>query len=235
MVAMSFVIGSQRSLSELTDREVLALAIQSEEEDGRIYREFAEGLKERYPASAQVFMDMAEAESGHRRMLLDLFQQRFGDHIPLVRREDVKGFSHVTMVRLAPQPAEKHALEQGGVEPVGLGPPMLAGDGHAGRVNDMSLNAVSSEPARQPEAIAASLEGDGNARDRAAGLAGLLTPAVEEVEEGILVGSEFLERMTRDPRHHPRHQPARLAHLDHRDNRMILIQRGEASVQVSWF
>src|SRR4051794_36518173 len=92
MVAMSFAAGSQRSLSDLTDREVLALAIQSEEEDGRIYREFAEGLKERYPASAQVFMDMAEAESGHRRMLLDLFQQRFGDHIPLVRREDVKGF-----------------------------------------------------------------------------------------------------------------------------------------------
>jgi hypothetical protein len=103
------------------------------------------------------------------------------------------------MLRLAPQPAEKHALEQGGVEPVGLGTPMLAGDGHAGRVNDMSFDAVSPEPARQPEAIAASLKGDGNARDRAAGLAGLLTPAVEELEEGVLVGSEFLERMTPDP------------------------------------
>jgi erythrin-vacuolar iron transport family protein len=106
MVAMSFAAGAQRSLSDLTDREVLALAIQSEEEDGRIYREFAEGLKERYPASAQVFMDMAEAESGHRRMLLDLFQQRFGDHIPLVRREDVKGFIKrrpVWMTRAAPR------------------------------------------------------------------------------------------------------------------------------------
>jgi rubrerythrin len=89
---MSFTNGSQRALDELSDKEVLALAIQSEEEDGRIYREFAEGLKESYPASAKVFMDMAEEESGHRRALLDLFQHRFGDHIPLVRREDVKGF-----------------------------------------------------------------------------------------------------------------------------------------------
>ena len=92
MVAMTFASGSQRSLSDLTDREVLALAIQSEEEDGRIYREFAEGMKDSFPTSAKVFMDMAEEESGHRRALLDLFQQRFGAHIPLVRREDVKGF-----------------------------------------------------------------------------------------------------------------------------------------------
>src|SRR3954467_571077 len=142
------------------------------------------------------------------------------------------------MLRPPPPPAEEHALEQGGVEPVSLGAPMLARDGDARRVNDMSFDAVSPEPARQPEAIAASLEGDGNARDLPAGLTRLCAPAVEELEEGVLVGSEFLERMTRDPRHHPRHpprhQPARLAHLDHRDNRMIVIQRGEASVQVSW-
>jgi hypothetical protein len=99
----------------------------------------------------------------------------------------------------------------------------------------MSFDAVSPEPARQPEAVAAGFEGDGDACDRAAGLARLCAPAVEELEEGVLVGSELLERMTRDPRDHPRHQPARLAHLDHRDDCMILIQRGEASVQVSWF
>jgi rubrerythrin len=92
MLSMPFASGPQRSLSALTDREVLALAIQSEEEDGRIYREFAEGLKATYPASAKVFTEMAEQESDHRRALLDLFQVRFGDHIPLVRREDVKGF-----------------------------------------------------------------------------------------------------------------------------------------------
>ena len=82
----------KRSFSDLSDREVLALAITLEEEHGRIYREFAEGLKDNYPGSAQVFAEMAEEESEHRRQLLDLFRERFGDHIPLVRREDVKGF-----------------------------------------------------------------------------------------------------------------------------------------------
>src|SRR5215207_1283194 len=101
---------------------------------------------------------------------------------------------HVTMLRLAPHPAEKHALEQGGVEPVGLGAPMLARDSHAGRVNDMSFNAVSPQPACQPEAVSASLEGGGNAADLSAGLAGLLAPAVEELEEGVLVRRELFER-----------------------------------------
>lgn len=82
----------QRSLSDLGDREVLALAIQSEEEDGRIYRELADGLRGQYPASARVFDEMAAEENGHRRQLLDVFQERFGDSIPLIRREDVKGF-----------------------------------------------------------------------------------------------------------------------------------------------
>jgi rubrerythrin len=82
----------QKALADLTDREVLALAIQSEEEDGRIYRDFAEGLRPNYPGSARVFDEMAEEESEHRRRLLDLFSERFGNHIPLVRREDVKGF-----------------------------------------------------------------------------------------------------------------------------------------------
>src|SRR5215203_2335631 len=137
------------------------------------------------------------------------------------------------MVRLAPQPAEKHALEQGGVEPVSLGAPMLARDGHAGRVNDMRFNAVRSKPARQPEAVAAGLEGDGDACDLSAGLTRLCAPAVEELEKSVLVRSELFERLTRDPRNPPRHQPTRLAHLDHGDNRMFLIQRGETSVQVS--
>src|SRR6185503_14346636 len=142
---------------------------------------------------------------------------------------------HVTMLRLAPQPAQEHAFEQGGVEPVGLGTPMLAGDGHAGRVDDMSFDAVSPEPARQPEAVAAGLKGDGDAADLPAGLARLCAPTVEELEEGVLVRSKLFERMTRDPRNNPRHQPTRLAHLDDRDNRVVLIQRGKASVQVGWF
>jgi rubrerythrin len=82
----------QRSFSDLSDREVLALAIQNEEEDGRIYRDFVERLRDDFPASAKIFEEMAEEENGHRQMLFDLYRQRFGEHIPLIRREDIRGF-----------------------------------------------------------------------------------------------------------------------------------------------
>jgi rubrerythrin len=81
-----------KKFSDLTEREILAVAIGAEEEDARIYMTFAEDLEERYPASAKVFREMAEEESEHRHMLLDLYQKRFGPHLPPIRREDVKGF-----------------------------------------------------------------------------------------------------------------------------------------------
>jgi rubrerythrin len=81
-----------KSLSELSEREILAVAIASEEEDGRIYLSFAEDLADRYPASAKVFEEMAEQEAGHRHALLALYQKRFGPNLPPIRREDVKGF-----------------------------------------------------------------------------------------------------------------------------------------------
>ncbi len=80
-----------RDFKSLTEREILALAISSEEEDGRIYADYAEGLREEYPDSARVFDDMAAEESEHRRLLIDNFVERFGTHIPLVRRQDVRG------------------------------------------------------------------------------------------------------------------------------------------------
>ncbi len=83
-----------RNFSELTEREVLALAIANEEEDNRIYTDIAEGLRAEYPASAHVFTEMAEEESGHRQRLLELYRAKFGEHIPLVRRQDVRGFIH---------------------------------------------------------------------------------------------------------------------------------------------
>ncbi len=83
-----------RNFSDLTEREILALAIANEEEDGRIYVDIAEGLRADYPGSAQMFTDMAAEEADHRRMLLDLYREKFGEHIPLVRRQDVRGFIH---------------------------------------------------------------------------------------------------------------------------------------------
>jgi erythrin-vacuolar iron transport family protein len=78
--------------ADLTEQQILALAISLEEEDQHVYLEYAHGLAERYPASAKIFSDMAAEESQHRRRLIDTYRARFGDHIPLVRRQDVKGF-----------------------------------------------------------------------------------------------------------------------------------------------
>src|SRR5205085_12132458 len=81
-----------KRFSDLSEQEVLALAITNEEEDSRIYRGFAEGLRKDYPASAKMFDEMAEEEVRHRTMLYDLYREKFGEYLPLVRRQDVKGF-----------------------------------------------------------------------------------------------------------------------------------------------
>jgi len=83
---------AKKSFKDLTEREILALAIQLEEEDSRVYAEFAEGLRENYSATAKVFEEMQAEESRHRQSLIDQHRKRFGDHIPLIRRQDVKGF-----------------------------------------------------------------------------------------------------------------------------------------------
>jgi rubrerythrin len=83
-----------RDFHSLNERETLALAISLEEEDERVYADVAEGLKQDFPQSAEMFEEMRQQESNHRRRLLDLFQQKFGNHVPLIRRQDVKGFVH---------------------------------------------------------------------------------------------------------------------------------------------
>ena len=81
-----------RNFNELSEKEILALAISSEEEDGRIYADFAEGLRENFPATSTVFKEMESEESEHRRRLIDIYREKFGEHIPLIRRGDVRGF-----------------------------------------------------------------------------------------------------------------------------------------------
>ncbi len=83
-----------RSFESLTAREILALAISLEEEDERIYADYGEELKQDFPATAAMFGAMREEESDHRRRLIELYQAKFGEHIPLIRRNDVKGFVH---------------------------------------------------------------------------------------------------------------------------------------------
>src|SRR6266705_2200562 len=81
-----------RSFKSLSEQEVLALAIALEEEDARIYDDFAEGLNADYPATASTLNSMRAEEDGHRHRLLTLYREKFGEHIPHIRRQDVKGF-----------------------------------------------------------------------------------------------------------------------------------------------
>jgi erythrin-vacuolar iron transport family protein len=83
-----------RTFESLSAREILALAISLEEEDERIYADYGEELKQDFPATAAMFDGMREEESSHRRRLIELYQSKFGEHIPLIRRNDVKGFVH---------------------------------------------------------------------------------------------------------------------------------------------
>ena len=81
-----------KRFADLSEQEVLALAISNEEEDSRIYRDFAEGLRPGFPDTAKMFDEMAAEEVHHRGLLYDLYRTRFGEHMPLVRRQDVRGF-----------------------------------------------------------------------------------------------------------------------------------------------
>jgi len=81
-----------RRFDDLSEKELLALAISLEEEDERIYADYADGLRETFPASAAVFDGMREEEAGHRARLMGLYRERFGDHVPLLRRQDIRGF-----------------------------------------------------------------------------------------------------------------------------------------------
>lgn len=83
-----------RAFKSLSEQEILALAISLEEEDARIYDDLADGLQQTHPAQAEEFRRLRVEEDGHRHRLLDLYQSRFGEHIPLIRRQDVRGFVH---------------------------------------------------------------------------------------------------------------------------------------------
>ena len=126
-----------RNFKDLSEKEILALAITLEEEDGRIYSDFADGLRGTFPATGKMFDEMQAEESEHRRSLIEIFRQRFGEHIPLIRRQDVKGFVErrpEPRLRLLPghppfpqaladpSPAEAVVGEAAAGEALGVGP-----------------------------------------------------------------------------------------------------------------
>ena len=89
---MRLFLPQRLRFSELSEQEIIALAISNEEDDARIYRGYAEQLRADYPQSAAIFDAMAVEEDTHRKWLIDLHQRRFGKVIPLIRREHVSGF-----------------------------------------------------------------------------------------------------------------------------------------------
>src|SRR6185503_8239280 len=91
-LALRHTVNDMRSFESLSEAEILALAISLEEEDERIYADYAQGLRRDFPGSASMFDAMRDEESEHRRQLIELYQQKFGNHIPLIRRQHVRGF-----------------------------------------------------------------------------------------------------------------------------------------------
>jgi erythrin-vacuolar iron transport family protein len=89
---VTFIFGARRRFTDLSEAEVLALAISSEEDDARIFASYAEQLRSSYPSTAEIFDEMAAEEDSHRALLIDLFRRRFGRIIPLIRREHVAGY-----------------------------------------------------------------------------------------------------------------------------------------------
>jgi erythrin-vacuolar iron transport family protein len=102
-----------RRFDSLNEQEILALAISQEEEDARIYDDFAEAFKDSYPEQSQKFALLRREEDAHRHRLLDVYRSRFGDHVPLIRKQDVRGFVSrrpVWLMRpLSPKRAQKEA------------------------------------------------------------------------------------------------------------------------------
>src|SRR4051812_43989425 len=134
---------------------------------------------------------------------------------------------HVAVIGFTAQPADEDAFEQSRVEAICLCPAMLARDSYAGWVDDVGFDAAGPEPARQPEPVAARLEGDRDAGDRAAFLRGLRTPAHQQTEQFHLAWFELLQRMALKAWDNAGDEPACLAHLDDGNDRAVLLQGSE--------
>src|SRR5882757_7722979 len=139
---------------------------------------------------------------------------------------------HLAVITLAAQPAEKAAFEQLGIETISLGAPMLARHRYTRCVNDVGLDAARLEPARQPEAVTASLEGDCNALDPASCFFRFLSPSMQQLQQCALVDRELFQRLALDARHDTGNEPARQAHLNDRNQRAVRFEGGEGSAQV---
>ena len=139
---------------------------------------------------------------------------------------------HAAVVALTAPPAEKGPFERRRVEPIGLRPAMFARDGDAVGMDHMGFDAVRPQPPGQPEAVAPGLKGDRDPVDAAADLLRFAAPAMQQPQQSCLVRFQLLCRVPLDPGDNAGDELARLAHLDHRDQRAILVKSGERPAQV---
>ena len=131
---------------------------------------------------------------------------------------------HVAMMRLTAQPADKGALQKLGVQSICLRSAVLTRHGNARRVDHIGFDVSRPKPSGQPEAVAPSLEGHGNSFDSVPSLDRFSLPTTQELEQGMLVGRELLQRVALDARHNPRNQPAVQTHLDYGYQRAVLLE-----------
>src|SRR6516164_331699 len=115
--------------------------------------------------------------------------------------------SHAAVLWFTAQPAEKSALKELGVESIGLCPSMFARYRNARWMDHIGFDLMGAQPARQPEAIAASLIGDGDPLDDVAGLIGFLPPTMQKLQQCILIGRELFQRLSFNSRHNTGDQP----------------------------
>src|SRR6202040_2693537 len=208
-------------------------------------------LRQRRPfSSAQVFelsLDFAQgwpeganAEAHEDGLHLVHDPRLLGDKIlPLAVRSprvlllDRRDGNHAAMALLATQPAEKGAHQEFGVEAIGLRAPVFARHRNARGMDDVSLDIAPQEPTREPEAVAASLIGDDDALNIASSPVRFIPPTLQQLQQGFLVGIELLKRLAFDAGNNRSNEPLGLAHLDHSDDRAILLEGGEGSARVN--
>jgi len=136
------------------------------------------------------------------------------------------------VVPLTAQPAEKGALEQLGIEPIGLGTPVLARYRHARGMDDMGLDTAGSQPAGQPEAVPTGLEGDGNAGDLVSGLLRFRSPALEQLQKFVLVGRQLLQRLALHAGDDPGNEPALFAQFKNSDIMLGITRRPSTTASI---
>src|SRR6202035_4408820 len=139
---------------------------------------------------------------------------------------------HAAMAPFPAQPPQEPPLQQLGVEPVGLRPSMFPRYCDTRGMDHMRLHPTRTQPARQPEAVAAGFEGQRNPRDLFTGPDCLIAPAMQQAKQPFGTRLQLLARLTLNAGKHPGNQPARLAHLDDGNDRAILVQGDEGSAQV---